>query len=300
MRLALLLATVAVLGAAPAVPRPVEVGPAPDAAGTLALAPSTVTLEVAAGAGGAPVVTLTNGDDASVTLDLAVRNVRAGAQGRPRPAPATEQPTPAAAWTRLPTDRVTLGPDERARFAPAVNVPRGASPGTYPAALVARTTDRVPPAEVVAPMVVTVPGDEPVAVEAAATLTASGGDATARVEVATAATSARLVRGRLRVRDWLGRTVAETEVPSLLVLAGTTRTVEVGFRSGVVGPHRLDVLVGDEGTTATASTTRWLWPRDALLLVAAVLVAVSGAALALVRHRRARDGPPPAAGARGA
>lgn len=214
---------------------------------------------------------LVNGTDRELRVALSVREVD----------PATGAPTsdPPTLDVILPADEVQLAPDEAASFTSvASDIDTGAAYAVVGTALDA--------------------GAE-IEISSLVLAAASGAEITIREPLLTTDRLAVLidvsqgpvlVDAAVRLRNWAGRTIVESQEPDLVAWSSQDPLV-LGFSLRDValpGPYEIEVAAATDTDTRRTSATVWLFPETTMTLAAAGLVAVTGLAVAAVLWRRRR------------
>jgi hypothetical protein len=284
-------------------PRPVEVGDADEfEEGVIAAEPPVVWLHAAPGEAVQPTLTITNGGEAEVGLQLTLLDVAADERGRPLPVGPDTEMTPglipsAADWVTLAEDQIWIDTAERAWLRPTLAVPDDTDPGARVAALLASTEDAAVEVVVFLAVEVIEPGTEPEPATLDIDVTMRQRGTVAALTVTFVSSGLTAAEGTARIDGWWGGTLTETDLPPILLLPGSPRLQRVEFSlPRAPGPYRVEVGAETaDGTGAEGRDRTWLWDPTVALIAAVVLlvVAVWLVTRALRRHRKAQPAAPP-------
>jgi hypothetical protein len=278
-------------------PRPHEVVPAAGVEeGELVSAPPVTWIPTAPGEDLQPELSLTNGTEHELQVRIASRSV-VPHEDDGAPVAADERTGPAE-WLELLQTEVGLRRAERAYIWPTITVPEGTEPGNHALAVVAdaRVVGRDGGRIAV--------GDETVRVESLLVVSVAEPDtgpaaptgpqlelrnrprsSLARLTLRTE-TDVTAVAGSLRLEGWFGAASTEAAIPPEVILPGTTRQVDIGFRPPLVpGRYTATAVLGTpDGGHLELRTSAWLW--HPAVAAATALALIAAASIWHIRTRR--------------
>jgi len=284
VRASRLVPVAALLLVASIAPRPATVVEADATESGLAVSPAIAVVAVEPGEGALVPLQLLNGSEQDVPVTLSAVAVDIDGQGRPQ---VTRRGDGPATWISFAEDRVVLQARTVTALAPAVNVP--ASESGQGLVAVRATGDAGRDIEVVAIVALTATDARP-AVVADVSLRPDDGATALVARLTNGGQAAAVLTLRSAVTSWTGRRLVDETTAPVLVAAGTSRHVVVGFRTPTLpGPYTAEIVVVGDVTMARARTTTVLWNPPVALPGLALLLVLTSAALWWRTRTRTRN-----------